>query len=184
MTLIKGGPPPVVPLKRVEPLVMVPYVEGMLHEETVNAVRGSGLPYALWPLDRGDPFAYAGLFAQWWTTPGTLVVVEQDIVAPFGGIHDMVECPHAWCSFTYDCNTEVPAYGLGLCKFEWGMREMFPTLGEQAARSYKGVARAMRWTSLNERIITLMNHFGMAVHLHGPAATHLHDYGSGDADAG
>ncbi len=184
MTLIKDEPPPVDLVDHLEPLVMVPYVEGMLHEETVEAVRASGYPSTLWPIDRADPYQYGGLFAHWWALSGDLVIVEQDIVPPPDAIKKMVECEHVWCSHNYSCDNPVPAYGLGLCKFQHGIRMITPTLGEQAARNYRGVARQMPWAQLNERIITLMNHWGIKVHLHEPEATHLHVYETADVAAG
>lgn len=182
MALLKGDPPLIELGENDEPLIMVPYVHGMLHEETVEAVRAAGYPYALWPIDHTDPFAYGALFAQWWATPGHLVVVEQDMVPPPGSIEKLIACEHVWCSHTYSCDTQVPAYGLGLCKFSRSVKDTYPTLGEQAARSYTGRARGMHWLSLNERIIGLMLHWGFTVHLHDPEAGHLHDYG--DADDG
>lgn len=184
MTLIKDGPPAQPRSERFEPLVLVPYVHGMLHEETVAVIAASGYPYTLWPLNPDDPYAYGALFAEWWVKPGDLIIVEQDIVPPPDSIDKMVRCEALWCSHQYHCNTDTPAYGLGLCKFADAAKRYHPTLGEQAARNYLGHARQMHWHGLNERIIALMAHWGHNVHLHDPIAQHLHDYGTSDVSAG
>ena len=184
MTLIQGENRPQPQAERLEPLILVPYVQGMLHEETVQAITDSGYPYTLWPLNRDNPYDYASLFAAWWTKPGDLIIVEQDIVPPAGAIDAMVKCERPWCSHSYYCNNPMPAYGLGLCRFTWAIKQIHPTLGEQAARDFRGNARRMHWMNLNERIIDLMNHWGITVHLHEPFAEHLHDYGTSDVSAG
>lgn len=183
MTLIKDQPPPQDMTDQIEPMILVPYVEAMLHAETVDSVRAAGYPYALWPIDRQDPYAYGALLADQWNRGGDLVVVEQDIVVPGGAIDALLKCEHLWCSHLYDCNNEVPSYGLGLCRFTAYVQQRYPSLAEQAARSYLGKARRMRYEALNERIITLMNHWGYRIHLHEPQAEHLHDYGRDDAAA-
>lgn len=184
MTLIKDQPPPTGQSTHPDPLILVPYIDGMLHQETVDSVRASGYPYALWPLAQDDPYAYGALFSQMWNRGHDLIIVEQDMVVPEGAIHSMVFCARPWCSHTYDCDNDVPAYGLGLCRFGPGVQSMWPTLGIQAARDYRGRPDRMRWESLNERIISLMTHWGIGVHLHEPEARHLHYYGNPDAAAG
>ncbi len=184
MTRIMGEPPPLDPLDTLDPIIVVPYIDRMLHEETVESVRQAGYPYALWPLDPDDPFAYATLLAGLWNRGDDLIIVEQDMIVPPGAIKAMIKCEALWCSHTYDCDNDVPAYGLGLCKFSKYVQTIRPSLGEQAARNYRGVARRQHWTTLNERIIYLMEHWGYKVHLHEPEARHLHYYGNSDAAAG
>lgn len=178
MTLIEGAPPPTDPVNWGAPLIVVPYCEGMLHRETVDSVRAGSYPYVLWQVDRADPYAYGALLAEQWNRGQDLVVVEQDIIVPDGAIDMMVSCTAPWCSHLYYTGTEVPSYGLGLCKFSVAVQSYWPTLAEQAARSYTGKARSMRYEALNERYISLMNHWGYKVHLHEPAALHLHEYGN------
>lgn len=184
MTLIQDKPPETEHPEHMQPMVAVPYIAGMLHQETVDSVAASGYPYTLWQLDRQDPYAYAALFAQLWVTPGTLIIVEQDMVVPPGAIGEMVTCEQLWCSHLYHTGTPVKSYGLGLCRFDRYIKDTYPTLGEQAARDYHGTARRMRYEALNERVIGLMLHWGYQVHLHQPDAGHLHVYEAADGDAG
>lgn len=176
MTLLQGMPPPPEPSRLAEPLILIPYTQGKLHEETVEAARASGFPYTLWPINAQDVFAYGALFADWWVKPGDLVIIEQDIVPPAGSITALIDCTMPWCSHEYHCNNPVPAYGLGLCKFTDTVKRRLPSLGEQAARDYQGRARKMHYRNLNERIIDLMHHWSISAHIHQPTAAHLHDY--------
>lgn len=183
VTLMQGQPPPIELPRMPEPLILIPYTAGKLHDETVDAVRAAGYPYTLWPIDAQDVYAYGALFADFWAKPGDLVIIEQDIVPPAGSITKLIECTYPWCSHYYYCNNPVPAYGLGMCRFTDTIKRRLPSLGEQAARDYRGHARRMHYLNLNERIISLMHHWGVTAHMHDPIAAHLHDYGTGDGAA-
>jgi len=184
VTLLEHPPPDTGESVHPEPFILVPYIDGMLHNETVESVRASGYPYALHALDPEDPYAYAALFADNWGRGSDLIIVEQDMIVPDHAVDEFEHCLEPWCSHTYDCDNEVPAYGLGICRFRYSVQQMWPTLGEQAARDHRGRARRQHWTTLNERIISLMLHWGVKVHLHEPEARHLHYYGTPDAAAG
>src|SRR5579864_2445114 len=47
VTLLEHPPPDTGESVHPEPFILVPYIDGMLHNETVESVRASGYPYAL-----------------------------------------------------------------------------------------------------------------------------------------
>lgn len=159
------------------PGVVLPFVDGMLQVLTVESVRADvGLNYTLAPIDPHDPYAYGRVLVKMWNEGDDLVVVEQDIVVPAGGINEMLGCFHEWCGFTYHCNQDKPAHGLGLCKFSVALQLAHPELARNAAR-HQGTGAEMHvpWISLNERYHAQLKACGVEFHSHG-VAEHLHDY--------
>lgn len=176
MTIMLDKPLPHWQTKPDDPEITCAYVPGMLHQQTYDAVRRTGIPYSFIPVDQGDPHAYARLFRRQWTGARDLLWIEQDMLPPFGAFADMLGCDSPWCSFLYHCDNDTPTWGLGLCKFSMHMQQHVPTLGAQASRDHLGNVDRQHWATLNERIILLADHFGYRVHLHELKAGHLHDY--------
>lgn len=156
--------------------VMVPFVDGMLRAETVAALRDTRLMIDYVLIDPEDVGAYSQAFALRWNLGVDLVVIEQDMEPAPGMVAQLGACGKPWCSFPYYCGTATPAYGLGMCKFTAGLQSARPSLGEQAARDHRGLLYSRHWRGLNERIISLMEHFGHYAHLHPETVSHLHEY--------
>jgi hypothetical protein len=158
--------------------IVVPYIPGMLHQETIDVVCGTGLPVTFQIIHEDDPYEYGRVFASWWNRGQDLIWVEQD-VAPDGLFARRFQvCDRPWCTHQYPCDTNPFVYGLGVCRFTSKMQATAPGLGEQAAKDHTLRPYTMHWTALNERVITLALHFGFKPHVHAPVAGHLHDYES------
>lgn len=164
--------------------IMVPFVQDMLCEGTVAAVRDTGLAIDYVLIDAEVTGGYAQALASRWNLGTDLVVVEQDIVPLAGMIDTLLGCEHPWCSHRYWCGVPQPAYGLGLCRFTADLQKARPSLGPQATSDHRGRRDRMHWIGLNERVISLMEHFGHYAHIHEPMARHLHEYQVEAADHG
>jgi hypothetical protein len=162
--------------------IVVPCVAGMLHQETITAVCDTGLSVTFQLIPADDPYAYGRVFASWWNRGQDLIWVEQDMVPDQLFVKRFTACDRPWCTHPYFCDSPVPAYGLGVCRFTSKMQAAVPSLGEQAARDHTLRPYTMHWKALNERVINLGLHFGYKPCLHTPAAGHLHDYGAGAGD--
>lgn len=156
--------------------IIVPYVQGMLHRETVTRVAVCGREFHFIAIDPADPYAYARVFARWWNTGPDLIVLEQDMVPAFGWCGDFQHCDKPFCTHYYDCNTAVKAYGLGCARFSAALQSKVPSLAQQAAGGGAGRAPSTHWKALNERILDLCAHFGAPAHIHPGEVQHLHDY--------
>lgn len=157
-------------------LIIVPHVTGMIHQETIEHILVSGRTAKFPLIDKSDPYAYGKLFARYWNAGPDLIIVEQDMVPPYGFCHEFQVCDQPFCTHRYDCHGPEMAYGLGCARFSAQFQAQVPSLGEQAARAYHGRPYSMPWQALNERIIDLCRHFGAHPHFHSPDAGHLHDY--------
>ena len=105
-------------------LVVVPFVDGMLHPATGRAVLESGFPHQLHQLDRSDYGAYARLFRQLWRRGEAFAICEQDVVPTPGQLRELRDCPAPWCSFlpTEGLYPDGPMFSL--VKFShWCMRD-------------------------------------------------------------
>lgn len=162
-------------------MIVVPYVAGMLHTETIDAVTRTRTRSRYVQIDPDDPYEYGRILTACWNVGLTLVVLEQDVVPPTQWISRFRSCPRHFCTYPYDCDTDTPAYGLGCARFHAKLQATWPSLMEQAARSPKGTPYGTHWKALNERVLDLCKHFASPAHLHQPGAIHLHDY-AGEAN--
>lgn len=154
--------------------VVVPYIDGMLRDETTAAVMAWGGSYTFEQLDRTDPHAYAKALVSWWEFGLDLVVVEQDIVPAPGMIQGLLACPQPWCGHAYHVGEGRYAYGLGLCKFNSLLIAERPTAAMLAMRDMNGKFNRIEWPSVNEAIERQVSRFGFTIHLHEPVVEHLH----------
>jgi len=156
--------------------ILVPYVRGMIHAETVTHITVSGRESTFVDLDPADPYAYARLLDKWWNRGTDLIVVEQDMVPAYGFATQFQQCPHPVCSYRYHCDAPAKVYGLGCIRFRARLQATHPSLAAQAGGATGGRRFSTHWLSLNERVLDLCQRFGAPVHLHTPDAGHLHDY--------
>lgn len=156
--------------------VVVPYVEGMLHERTeawreqVGALR--------WQLDPADDTAYWRLLVGGWQLPDPtdLVIVEHDMVPAEGVVDRMLACRRPWCASPYTIGTGTwLADGLGCTKFAARLKTRHPDLMEQVGRIDDDGLPAKNWRRLDTRIARLLRQLGYRPHVHA-RSEHLHDY--------
>lgn len=160
-------------------MIAVPFVDGMLRPETLAALDAWGGPYTTWPLERANPQDYAGKFLAWWNTPGDLIVIEQDIVAPPGLITELAACEDVWCSVRYHVGDGRYTTGLGMAKFSGILKRAHPWAGHNIVADPRGSGRMVDWISLNEAVERHLTRLGVACHIHDTPVEHLH-YPVGD----
>jgi len=157
-----------------EPVVVVPFVEGMLRPETETALNVWGGCHGLWPLDRRDPYAYATLMAQLWNHGSDLIVIEQDMVPTPQQISSLIACPEQWCSHFYHVGAAVYTTGLGFCKFSAGLQSELPLAAMHASTHPRKGGGLMPWQGVNEAIERAICRRHIAQHVHDGNIVHLH----------
>lgn len=95
-------------------LVVVPYVDGMLSENTRRVVAGSGLPRAFIRVTPGDDGFYGRLVRRLWSWQCDTIICEHDVEPTCGQLAELVDCGHDWCGFNYDDGLypDGPMFGL------------------------------------------------------------------------
>lgn len=156
--------------------IFVPYTLPGLHDQTLQWLDGVGSDIDMVRIRPDDVGGYARAFAKRWNLGTQLIVIEQDILPGPEMLSGLLWCQRPWCAHEYYCGTENLAYGLGFCRFSAGIQAARPSLGEQAGKDHRGRPGTRHWIGLNERVISLMQHFGHDVHIHQPQVTHLHEY--------
>lgn len=132
--------------------VIVPFVEDMLHEDTLAAVQASGVQYSLWQIDPTDEHAYPRLFATLWERAETFVILEHDVVPTVEQLWTIIGCDHDWCSFPYgDYNQHVgPVFGL--VRFDRRIMEAHPHLPKSAVHVGSDHPRPVYWWNVDNRV--------------------------------
>jgi hypothetical protein len=129
----------------------------------------------------GDNFAYWREIRSRWTGEQDLVLIEQDIEIPEGGVEEMLACEHDWCAYAYTIfrTKQRLRYGLGFTKFSAHAQQLV-----NARRIAEGFALCSMckgqgcWYHLDGRITELLRtEGGLKPHVHGDV-THHHDYDS------
>lgn len=162
-----------------DPLIAVPYVDGMLRTETVDAIVAAVGPFTPWRLEPGDPYAYARALIEWWGQGRTLIVIEQDIVPADGMIRTLAECPQDWCTQAYHVGEGRFTTGLGFCKISRRITAAWPDAANQAMRDAAGRDAHTDWRGVNEAIERKIMRHGYWAHEHPGRAEHLHYPGDG-----
>lgn len=150
--------------------VYVPYVRGMLREETVAAV-----PEAEFIELSGDT-CYWRLLADIWAKGAGAIIVEQDIAPGPRTIAGLAACRGDWCACTYDLGYGYD-WALGCTKFSAQLMRRYPETMDRVGRIGLGAETPdgyppKVWKVLDGRIIRVLRSYGLTVpHLH-PAVRH------------
>lgn len=155
-----------------EVLVVVPYVDGMLRRDTVEAVESSGLRNLLVRLPGRDIGAYGRLFAHLWAGPDDLILVEQDVAPKPGQLATLAGCGHDWCGYSYDYDGIPASRVLGCTRLAYRMRAAWPTMGLEAAVICDDRPRPCPWWSMDQRLAHMLLGHGLEWHVHEGWATH------------
>lgn len=180
-------------------MVILPYVEGGLRPETRREVLAQAPAAELIELPRNDPLAYAELLRRRWREPGDLVVVEQDVVPPPGGIAALLSCPRPWCSFPGWIEDRYHSGTLQLAKFSQLLRLRHPHVADYALAPSgwwreRPALRAgevdpwpedhpelwptvVGYLTADSALRSRLARSGVLICEHGPDPVHLHDYG-------
>ena len=164
-------------------MIVVPYVDDMLREEThLWAVRHRAILRCLPPRDD----AYWQALCGWWQLGAhgygyDLVVVEQDIVPAEGVVDEMLACDdEPWCTSPYprvqppgDPNPGLLEHGLGCARFSMGFMASHPALMHVAGYPAGENEPIGAWWMMDARLNHVMRGLCLAPHLHRPSE-HLH----------
>lgn len=158
----------------VDVLILVPFVDGMLREQTMAAVHESGLPYLTQPLDRADPYDYAAAFRQWWNLPMDIVIIEQDMWPTAAQISELVNRTEPWITARYHVGDGRYATGLGFCKIRAMVRKAWPDAGVNCSTDPRDSRNLMGWLGLNESVEKHLTRLGVPQTVMGEVVAHLH----------
>ena len=158
----------------VDVLILVPFVDGMLREQTMAAVHESGLPYLTQPLDPADPYHYAATLRDWWKLPMDIVIIEQDMVPTTGQISELIYNDHRWVAMPYHVGHGQYTTGLGFCKISAALRQTWPDAGVNASTDPRDSRNLIGWPSLNENVDRHLFRLGERQTVIGTPVAHLH----------
>lgn len=154
--------------------VVVPWVPGMLREETVTALDRAGVPWESCSMPAWDSGAYGSLLEQLWRDGRSFCVLEQDVVPTGAMLFRLAACRGDWCSHCYD----DPAYPrtpmLGLVRFSAALIERHPEVGVHVLRTGHTRRQHVAWPSVNETLCRHLWRTGEVWHRHRPDVVHLH----------
>lgn len=154
--------------------LIVPYVHGMLRDETMAAVQHSGAPFFTFALEQNDPYQYAELFRQVWDWHVDTVWIEQDMVPTVVQIKDLLYCNRDWCTIKYHQGGGMYTTGIGFAKISKQIKDIWPVAGANIAADPRGKDRAVKWPSLNEAVENHLGRLGVELHVHEGQVPHLH----------
>lgn len=174
MARTRPDPPPAPTLEQVTTHVVVPYVYGMLRDETASAVMGWGGSYTFEQFAHDDPYAYARAVIGWWDLGLDLVVIEHDIVPGPGMIEGLIDCTGVWCAHPYAIGSGRTVAGLGLTKISRHLTARHPAAAHEALTVGSGPGGLVEWRSVDTYLRRKLNRLGHAEHLHYPEPRHLH----------
>ncbi len=166
--------PPGVTVLPLTTIVLIPYVEGMLRPETMDAVHQSGEAYLTQPLDPADPYHYAAVFRDWWNLPMDLIILEQDMVPMPGQFRALARHDDPWVAMPYHVGDGRYATGLGFCKISRRLRTSYPGAGVNCSTDPRDSRELIGWKSLNENIEKHLTRLGVTQTVIGTPVTHLH----------
>jgi hypothetical protein len=157
-------------------VILVPYVAGMLHPETVRLLGEHAPGHGLAEISPADMSAYWRLLAAAWREPGELVVVEHDIGIGPEVVPGFAACPEPYCGHPYNAAGSLLAC-LGCTRFSAALKAAEPDLLEVVGEVTGDGLPARDWRRLDVRISDELKRRGCAVHVHEPAVEHFHEYG-------
>jgi hypothetical protein len=112
--------------------VVVPFVHGRLHPDTLKAVQYSGLWCRFVDLDPTDEGAYGRLVRQLWQSQATVIICEHDVVPTQQQLSDLYTCTHDWCGFNYDGHLYPGDSMFGLVRLSGALMARHPHAAEVA----------------------------------------------------
>jgi hypothetical protein len=163
-------------------IVLVPYVESMLHAETTRLIElhvPAEVDVVWRELDPAQPTAYSRLLVEAWSWDGDLVLVEHDIGIRAGVIEGFESCRQPWCGHPYPIGEQLLVC-LGCTRFTAHLKASLPTLMAEAAavgtEQDGGGVPAGVWQRMDVRIGALLEAHGHQRHPHLPPVQHFHFY--------
>lgn len=174
--------PPGITAVPVDTFIIVPFVDGMLRDETMAALHDADEAYLTAPIDPGDPYHYAAQFRDWWRLPNDIVIMEQDMVPTVDQFRELIYSDAAWATMRYHVGAGQYTTGLGFCKITRQVRESYPDGGVNITTDPRGTGDLVDWISLNEAVTRHLERLGVVqtvlpgtvAHLHYPEPADVH----------
>jgi hypothetical protein len=154
--------------------VVIPYVDGMLNEGVLPAVRASGLPWVAYPLERGDLGAYGRLWRRLWALRETVIVCEHDVIPTVAQLLALTMCGHDWCSYNYDDGMYPAGPMFGLARFSGTMMAEHPYAAEVALVIGKRRDIECEWWRVDSMVARDLMIRRVSWNMHEPAVHHAH----------
>lgn len=160
-------------LRRYRWRVTVPYVRGMLRDETRAAVLAQDPRARFVELPAGSAVAYARHLIEWWKEPGDTIIVEQDVIPPPGAFASLLHCTSGWCTHPMLHGTAVKTDLLGLVRWSAWLKRFCPQAMESALLGGVGSWHWPHWRSCDQLWARWAAHRDYAPCVHQPEAVHL-----------
>ena len=155
--------------------VVAPYLR--MHPTTARLLNRHAPGHVRVHTPADDTEAYWRLLAHWWTQPGDLVLIEQDIGLRADVLPGFADCLEPVCGHPY---LVTPAQLMRICtgciRFRAELKEAEPDLLEAVGRIDDDGLPARDWRRLDVRVIRVLRARGYEVHEHLPAVPHYHRY--------
>ena len=166
--------PPGATPENLDGALILPYVAGMLRDETIAAFERCGEAFFAFPLEQNNPYRYAQLFEQLWDWPVDTLWIEHDMVPTTAQIEELLYCEKDWCTVRYHQGGGMYTTGIGFAKFAASLKTRWPVAGRNIAADPRGKEPAVMWPSLNEQVENHLSRLGVELHVHGGQVPHLH----------
>ncbi|MHB1488254.1 MAG: hypothetical protein ACYCZM_11980 [Acidimicrobiales bacterium] len=154
--------------------LIVPYVRGMLRQETWLALKDCGYDVEWASMDPNDDGHYAFLIEGLWQDGEDFCVVEQDVVPTQTMLEALEQCPYPWCSHCY-ADPDYPRTAmLGLARFCSELLDRRTEIGLTVLRTDRTRTEHVGWRSLNETLVHHLEAHDEPWHRHLPDVTHIH----------
>jgi hypothetical protein len=154
--------------------IIVPFVHGKLHPDTLKAVQYSGYWCRFVDLDPSDAGAYGRLVRQLWRSQVGVIICEHDIVPTPEQLTTLQTCDHDWCSYSYDDGLYPRGPMFGLVRFSGRLMADYPHAAEVALVIGKRRDTEAEWWRVDALMARDLTIRGVAWHEHAPAVHHAH----------
>ena len=163
-------------------IVVVPFVDGMLRREVIDALAGEPVPVEYVELRAERPYGYAHLFRRLWRAGVTFWIVEQDTVPPPGVLHEMVHCGSPWCTVPHAMLGTPSADLFGCVKFARSLIVAQPRLAHRVLTTGTPLRWSVPYRGVALAVTRELQRIGYTPCLHGSQTRHLQPIPKGRAE--
>lgn len=159
-------------------MILAPYVWGMLHKDTEEALLKHAPDVVEWvEIDKDDHQHYSRVLRDAWLREGELIIVEHDIVINDQVLPGFKGCSQPWCGNPYPVGYAL-LVALGCTRFSAHLKHALPGLMDEAAAIELdgGNVPAGDWRRMDIRIGAALEAHGHQRHWHQPPVEHRHSY--------
>jgi len=154
--------------------IVVPFIRGQLHPDTLAAVRTCGQYHRLVDLDPGDPGAYGRLVRRLWRAQATVIICEHDVVPSPEQLATLQACRHDWCSYSYDDGLYPRGPMFGLVRLSGALMVRHPAAAEVALVIGKRRDTEAEWWHVDSLMARDLFIRGVEWFEHAPPVHHAH----------